>query len=776
MSDPLIWFLTVEALGVAAFPLMARLFRGFPDRGWGLSKAAGLLLVGFLNWWLGSVVSLGNYPLLLWLCLLAVLAVGCVLQRDLRDIAGGMRALATTIAIEEILFVAAFVGWTFVRMQNPGILGTEKPMDFMLLQVSGATHSFPPPDAWLSGHTVNYYYLGYSLFAMLGRMSGVAPRFAYSLANITIFALGCVSAYSIALALVKDRRWAIGGPVALMLAGDLDGVGQLIEQAQQSPYTWSFDSAGQLLSQVVHGTFSWPRIDLICSTRIIAGGCSSYKTIDEFPIFSLIWNDLHPHVMAIPFALLAVGTALSLLLTELSAARDGRSEALTLVFAGVVAGSLFPINSWDFPTYLALIAGCALISRARHHALVVRDWVLSLAIVPVSVVFYLPYYLTVSARGQGVGFQSNPTEIREMLTVIGALILPAGILAFWRVGAAVVHDATLAADSDLAALVTRLPAGWGYLSIGGVFLLLVVLPARTDLLLLAIVASALYALGSALRRDQPEMTFALAVTALGALILLLGDYVYLRDIFDKSPQYRMNTVFKLYYQAWILLSFAAVYGVAALWRAARTLHVSARWLVAVPAAILTLLALVYPIAGIPSTVNGQIGSGSLDGLISVQQADPQEYAALQWIMAHTSPSSVIAEAVGTDAPAGNCGEYWVCDLTQSFNKVSALTGRPTIIGWPGSHESLWRDAYADPAAAAMLQARERDVRTLYTTTDNIEALAILHTYHVSYVYVGPVERYAYIDGMHLSEAVFDKFSGFMKTVFNNGVVSIYQVP
>ena len=49
----------------------------------------------------------------------------------------------------------------------------------------------------------------------------------------------------------------------------------------------------------------------------------------------------------------------------------------------------------------------------------------------------------------------------------------------------------------------------------------------------------------------------LGLALAGALLLLVGDYLYLRDNFDNSPSYRMNTVFKLHRFAWLLLGLAS---------------------------------------------------------------------------------------------------------------------------------------------------------------------------------------------------------------------------
>ena len=133
---------------------------------------------------------------------------------------------------------------------------------------------------------------------------------------------------------------------------------------------------------------------------------------------------------------------------------------------------------------------------------------------------------------------------------------------------------------------------------------------------------------------------------------------------------------------------------------------------------------------------------------------------------------MIAEASGADAPASlsNCTEYWVCSLTQAYNKVSALTARSTIIGWPFSHERLWRGGFVDPSANALLQQRETDVRSLYTTTDLAQAQALIRQYSIGYIYVGPLERATY------PAAGLAKFDRFLGRMYDKAGVIVFRVP
>ncbi len=62
--------------------------------------------------------------------------------------------------------------------------------------------------------------------------------------------------------------------------------------------------------------------------------------------------------------------------------------------------------------------------------------------------------------------------------------------------------------------------------------------------------------------NSPLSTFVLLLIVLGVLLIIGPDFLYLQDNFG----YRINTVFKFYYQAWILLSLASAYGTAVLLR------------------------------------------------------------------------------------------------------------------------------------------------------------------------------------------------------------------
>jgi uncharacterized membrane protein len=237
--------------------------------------------------------------------------------------------------------------------------------------------------------------------------------------------------------------------------------------------------------------------------------------------------------------------------------------------------------------------------------------------------------------------------------------------------------------------------------------------------------------------------FVLLLIALGTLLILGPDFLYLRDNFG----YRINTIFKFYYQAWILLSLASAYGTAVL---LRNLRGVANFVFSVIFAMILLVGLTYPVLGFYSKANqfAPPFGFTLDDFDRVQRENPDEAAAMLWLK--SAPDGVIAEATGN--PYSN------------FGRISIYSGLPTILGW-GNHEGQWHGSDFQ----GILGQRTQDIETLYTTPDWQTAKSILDQYDVRYVVVGGLERNSY----RVNE---EKFKNFLKPVFQQGNVTIYEVP
>ena len=235
-------------------------------------------------------------------------------------------------------------------------------------------------------------------------------------------------------------------------------------------------------------------------------------------------------------------------------------------------------------------------------------------------------------------------------------------------------------------------------------------------------------------------TFILLLVVLGSLLIIGPDFVYLSDNFG----YRINTVFKFYYQAWIILSIASAYGTVVL---LRQLHRVANVIFSVIIILVMIVGLTYPVFGFITKTNGfnPPFDYTLDDFDRVQRENPDEAAAMLWL--RSAPDGIIAEAVG--------GAY------SAYARISIYTGLPTVLGW-GNHEGQWRNF-------ALQGSREQDIATLYTTPDWNTTHDIIVRYNIRYIYIGSLERTTY----HVNE---EKFKLFLKPVFQQGIVTIYEVP
>ena len=88
----------------------------------------------------------------------------------------------------------------------PDIAGTEKPMDLMFINALTRSESFPPDDSWLSGFSVSYYYFGYLLVAMVGKLAAVQTSIAFNLGLAMTAALAVTAAFGLVYDLVAARQ------------------------------------------------------------------------------------------------------------------------------------------------------------------------------------------------------------------------------------------------------------------------------------------------------------------------------------------------------------------------------------------------------------------------------------------------------------------------------------------------------------------------------------------------------------------------------------------
>ncbi len=837
------WLLALFTLGVIALPLAYRLMPGLPSRGIALAPVVGLLLVSWVSWALASVhlVPFGRLSLF---CS-ALLVAACSVLAMLTDRGRMTRWLRQHIGIAAcfaVLFLVVFALFFWLRGYYPDVRSTEKPMEIGFLTSTMRARWMPPNDAWLSGFGINYYYFGYVEAATLGLLAGVRPEVAFNLMSISLPALTFCGASGIAYDLLarfrRERRGAMArvrplaasvvGGLLVAIAGNAFGFARLLT-----------NPAG-----VVHANF-WTGIGWN-STRVVKDHIvpgSVAEMITEFPLFSFLLGDIHPHVLALPIVLLAVAVALGHWLRPAHRtapsgsvgfqpaplpnvgfpACEGEAGTQAEVYAtkrigvrawlcpdipryiltALVFGALYPTNAWDLPTFtLPILAAVVLRRTGRRWQAAGRAALLFMG----AVLLYLPYHLHFKSLVGNPGDVPAFVQSLETVPILGTIIRTFGIVTWPHTNLlqflAVFAVPLLAAS----ALIVRGAIGRPHAStpgerrvmlIAGVAVGAVALLTRTAMLLPTgvFVVAGILALRRPYRRPMPERALWLvwtpmdrAVTAIavyGALLPVIPEFVFLRDAFDN----RMNTMFKVDYQSWVLLMLAGAYGIVTLaWTMATTRRTTTMGAprvrfatVAVGLVLLTVMAAIYP-AVVPFQRTGHFGQEGadfggpgegwqgLDGFRYVRTSNPDEFAAMQWLRDHAATDDHLIEAVGNSY--GDSHGWFQ-------SRFAASTGIPGVLGWY-FHEVQWRGG-SDQTITRALPERAADIGTLFGTTNAADARRILAKYQITWVIVGLTEEEG--EG-HCSVPIgcppyaaqgLAKFNDMLDLAFRQGRVSIYRV-
>ncbi len=604
--DILRWWLVVELLGLAAIPLSFALFRRLPDNGYSAAKPLGILLVSYIGW-LFAMLGFGSLSVgMLVFGVLVVVGLGWFsIQRTKVPLRESLRKQLPAILFHEALFaVALYVG---LLLRWRGIWGsqinhTETPMDFAFLNGILASTAFPPQDPWLAGYPINYYYFGYVMVAALTRLSGLPSALTFNLAGGTIYALAATGIAGVVWNLIGIHRRmdnpptvtgrglvgrgtaALVAAVLVLIAANQGGALQWLTRTERvvalrgnelaaavAQYDTTADriTLPQALPEV--GDSDWGNTTTVplASTRRAAvsswwpsravwdqmqrtdGTVYRTYTITEFPFFSFLLGDLHPHVLSLPWTLLAMMLALNLLLRPSAPEWLRRGIGLVeLLVTGIVLGGLYAINSWDLPTYLLLFGGAMLLLYFRLAPVVdgqrrvvwphfaQQTMVLLVACWASWLPFHMTFASLVGGRGFPLGLAPARTPLAQFVIIFGLFAVPLFALLARSV------RGTFSISQGL-----RLPMP---LVVGVSVVVMLVIGQLIGFPLLVLLPIAIFAIFEAdTQAEHPALAFVLWGTALGALVLFGTDVVYLRDAFEGSSP-RMNTLFKFYYQVWLL--------------------------------------------------------------------------------------------------------------------------------------------------------------------------------------------------------------------------------
>lgn len=381
------------------------------------------------------------------------------------------------------------------------------------------------------------------------------------------------------------------------------------------------------------------------------------NTIHEFPGYSFVVSDLHAHVLGLPVVLAFI---LVLVLIFKKLPQLHLKEVFVL---GVLLGVMGMTNTWDVAVYGLLLVIFGLFSLF-YGKINWRKLLVAIGVVGMTAgITAVPWFLNFNSFSGGALW----VKARSPLWQLGVL---------WGGHVAIV----------VLAMVVALKSHLG------------IVPSR----------------GNAASATQPRgrnfLILALGVTAM--LLLIIPEMVYVEDIYTGYP--RANTMFKLTYQSFILMSLVMGWMVNEVLRKRKRLFL-------IGVVILWGGLMIFPFKAYPSYYRDFKEYQGLDGLEWMRVEEKDKWGAVVYLTDNEDGKNLL-EAVG--------------DSYSRFNSVSAFSGTNSVLGWR-VHEWLWRGGYE------RVKERELEVKTVFEKGKEEKSREIIRKYDVGWIYIGKEERENY---------------------------------
>ena len=648
------WWVFLFGIGLLFLPVATIFFSRFFDKGYIYAKTLGVVIISYLILLTGTIhlLPFNRYSIFAFLIIIGIVDIFFLRRHKLKI----SKKDIGIFMFQELFFFLSLLFWSYIKAFQPDIHGLEKFMDFGFINSILRTTYFPPTDMWFPPFSINYYYFGHLSTAILIKLTNISPFISFNLMIATIFAFTTTSAFSLVATItqnvlkIKRTSFLTGilGGILLSFGGNLQTIYTffLPYSPPENPVPfWQL----KFSPLTFPNNYWYPN-----ATRFIP------FTIHEFPAYSFVVSDLHGHVLDIPFVFLTLALIYSVFLS-------GKiTYKMTLVIAFMLA-VMYMTNAWDGIIYFLLFTMTILLLKSsilktkrlnkkvrwfnvvrkiknitdkKRYCIEAIKYIFATGIG--YIIFALPFNLHFKPFVSGIGVVCAPT----FLTKIGKL----GPFLF---------EANHCQRSPLWMLIIL----YGFFYFFAIALVIKILK---------------------LKKTSPSLIFVLLLILLSTILIATPEFIYAKDIYP--AHYRANTMFKLGYQAFIMLSCVSSFGIAYLF------HKGKRIIWFPITFILLTLILMYSYFSINSYFGNLKEYKGLDGLSYLKTLYSDDYSAILWIQKNIKGQPVMVEAQG--------------DSYTDYERISANTGLPTPLGWT-VHEWLWRGSYSFP------QSRLDDIKSLY---------------------------------------------------------------
>lgn len=681
----LTWWMLMLLLGVAFLPVTGTLFSGFADRGWIFSKVLGTGVCGYLVW----VLCVGGVlPFTSGACIgVTVVGIAANLVFAWYRGKGGHEYLpegqTSLIFWEELCFFLIFLMWTYFAGFRPEAYGTEKFMDYGFMEAMMRSTTLPATDMWYSQEPMNYYYGGQYFATFLTKLTFTKVEITYNLMRTLVAAFAFSLPCSLVRQLLLDRRkgYDKGKRIIPLLGGLLAG-------------------GAVCLAGNMHYIVYSKAIPLLQKLGILDGEPKSYwfpdatryighnpevgdKTIHEFPCYSFVLGDLHAHVVNLMFVIFVIGLLyawLKRVRRQGSVSYSNRKSYFAgellqpeILLIGAFLGMFQWTNFWDFVIYYVVTGGVVLFANIVRHG---------------------------HKAGKVLG--TTVLQAVEVMAVAWLVALP-----FTLHFDSMVQGVALCENHSR---FYQLLVLWGLPFVVALTFLLTLFSGKWK-----------KRVGEIFDHMIPADMFVLVLSLCAMGLVLIPEVVYVRDIYENGSA-RANTMFKLTYQAYVMFGIAMGYILFYLLTVCRK-KILRIW------SVLLLAGLLSTFGYLGNAVHAWFGEvwkpslyEGLDATAFLETDFVEDAGGIRWLKENIKGSPVVLEANG--------------DSYTDYERVSAMTGLPTVMGWY-VHEWLWRNDVPD------LNQKSAEIAAIYTSTDTKEVEALLEKYNIAYIFVGKMEREKY---------------------------------
>ncbi|OGK63109.1 hypothetical protein A2334_00055 [Candidatus Roizmanbacteria bacterium RIFOXYB2_FULL_38_10] len=718
------WYVYLFFLGILAYPITKRIFGSFFDKGYPFAKTIAILFLSYV------VFILGLYKILSFTQANLILIAAVFLIGYLYVVRTKKGYLLPPISInknffiflfEEILFLAALFFLTYVRGQEPSVRGLEKFMDYGFMNSILRSKFFPPLDMWLAGNNpINYYYFGHLTGAVLIKLTDIPSSIGYNLILATIFAQAITMVFSLAGNIIylfyKSMKHAVLGGIIgsfiVNLAGNLHTI-YLFTSGYNADAPVPF---WKILTGYNPTKYWYPN-----ATRFIP------LTIHEFPSYSYVVADLHGHVFDIPFVLLTLAILFIMFIRRsqtdtqhqkplpLSHKHQPQSIfhslttnylLLSTIFLGFMTAIHYMTNAFDGPIYI-LLTGFFLIVIFGFS----RNLFLYMGVVVGSfLLFSFPFSSHFSPFVSGIGVNCSP----DFLVSIG------------KFGPFLFEKGNCQPDP-----IWMLFVLWGFFWVCFALFLLLKYFQQKQTLKPSLLQTAI---------DD----FVFVCFTFGTLLIFIPEFFYIKDIYP--AHFRANTMFKLGYQAFMIMGVASSYTFMRI----LLLRKNVRFILSLVFVFFFALIFIYPFYSFPAYYGNLKKIPQLNGIRWLEAFYPEDKEIVDFLNDNIKHQPVILEAQG--------------DSYTDFERISSYTGLPTVAGW-WVHEWLWR------GSSDVVGKRIPDIIDLYESRDIQKTRELIDKYDIQFVVISRMERDKY------KKLYEEKFTTLGNKIFTstNGFGALYQI-